>query len=298
MKFVQTISSSSSLGSLVKVLDLRKIIQSGKNSFTSRLLRRCSASLQTFIAPQTSFGYAPLISLRQCKNLKNLDLSLVSETVDLRGLFLAIRNASQLEKLEFPRSSVFCQEYDNIWPANVWYLGLSGGISNDFVVESTFPITITHLSLSHCPFVKSESVRNLAGRLGPHLTSLQVLFPLPALRPNTLDNILWLCPKLRSFSVSVDYISRHVFAEPNLPHDDSGRILPHPLKFLTLDSSGMLGQSRKIEADDVSLAIMEDKVPELTHVRISNKLGWNPAQEDVCELIEVLAERDGGVWIM
>lgn len=296
-KFVETISSSDSLGPLVKILDLRNIIQSGKNSYTARLLRRCASSLEVFIAPQTSFGFSPLISLRQCHKLHTLDLSLVSETVDLRELFLAIRNLKELRRLEFPRSSVFCRQYDNIWPSAIEYLGLAGGISNDFVTETMFPHTIRHLSLSHCPFINSESTRLLAGKLGQHLTSLKVLYPLPALRPNALDSILFLCPRLEVLTASVDYISRYVFARPNLPTDEVGRVVAHPLKNLTLDSSGMLGQTRKINADDICLAILEGKLPNLRFVRISNKIGWNPQDDDMSELVEVLEERNGGVWM-
>jgi hypothetical protein len=76
-----------------------------------------------------------------------------------------------------------------------------------------------------------------------------------------------------------------------------GRPVQHPLKFFTLDSSGMLGQAGKIHADDICLAILENKVPNLTHIRISNKLGWNPEEEDVTELLEVVNDRQGGLWM-
>lgn len=296
--FVNTISHSDVLGGLVKTLDLRNLVQSGKNSYTSRLLRRCSSSLQTFIAPQTSFGYAPLVSLKNCHQIRTLDLSLVSETVDLRALFSAIKNAQKLERLDFPRSSIYCHKYEDQWPANLWNLGLAGGISNDFMMDTTFPNTITHLSLSHCPFVTSEGVRSVAGRLGHHLVSFTAMFPLPALRPNALDSILKLCPKLRTLNVSVDYITRYIFADPNLPTDERGHITEHPLKYFHLDSSGGLGQARKLAADDISLAVLENKLPELSHVRISRKLGWDPSAEDMCELIEVLDDNGGGVWMV
>lgn len=296
-KFVETISGSDYLGSLVKVLDLSNIIQSGKNSYTSRLLRRCSKSLKTFVAPQTSFGYAPLLSLKQCKVIENLDLGLVSETVDLRELFGAIKGASQLQRLEFPRSSVFCSDYDFSWPKNLKHLGLSGGISNEFLNVTRFPSTITYLSLSHCPFITAESLRSLMRKLGEHLITLHVLYPLPALRPNALDSALRLCPKLINFTVSVDYITRHLFELGNLPTDKFGRPVAHCLRNLTLDSSGLLGQGHKIEADDISLAILEDKIPDLVNVRISNRLGWNPNIEEIKELVEVLEMKDGGVYI-
>lgn len=296
-KFVETISGSDYLGSLVKVLDLRNIIQSGKNSYTSRLLRRCSKSLRTFVAPQTSFGYAPLLSLKQCKVIENLDLGLVSETVDLRELFGAIKGASHLQRLEFPRSSVFCSDYDFSWPKSLKHLGLSGGVSNEFLNVARFPSTITYLSLSHCPFITAESLRSLMRKLGEHLITLHVLYPLPALRPNALDSALRLCPKLINFTVSVDYITRHLFELGNLPTDKFGRPVAHCLRNFTLDSSGLLGQGHKIEADDISLAILEDKIPDLVNVRISNRLGWNPNIEEIKELVEVLEMKNGGVYI-
>ncbi|CAN6595714.1 hypothetical protein TRVA0_001S01640 [Trichomonascus vanleenenianus] len=285
------------LGQLVKVLDLRNIIQSGKNSYVSKVLRRCSSSLQVFIAPQTSFGYAPLVSLKSCARLRTLDLSLVSETVDLRVLFMAIANTQQLERLDFPRSSVFCEQYEHDWPENLWNLGLSGGISNEFLHRTKFPATITHLTVSHCPFVQSEPLRQLFQRLGPHLESLRVLYPMPALRPNTLDSVLKLCPKLRSLTVSIDYVSRYFLSPVNLQYNAFGNVIPHPLKFLTMESTGMLGQSHKIDADDISLAILDDIVPNLTHVRVSCRLGWNANAEEMQELAEILEDQGGGVWI-
>lgn len=297
-KFIETISNSNDLGGFVKVLDLRSIIQSGKNSYTARVLRRCAKSLQSFIAPQTSFGYSPLVSLRNCTELRTLDLALVSETVDLRLLFNAIGNAKHLERLAFPRSSVSCADYDHLWPPRLWHLCLSGGISNEFLAGTKFPPTIKQLIMTHCPFIKSPSVQSLCVRLGTHLTTLKVLYPMPALLPDALDSVLRLCPRLRSFSVSVDYISRHLFELPNMPYDEITRQpVPHPLRALYLDSSGMLGQAHKIEAIDVSLAILEDKLPELQKVTVSFKLGWNHEGEDMIELAEILEEREGGVWI-
>ncbi|KAK9488796.1 hypothetical protein V1527DRAFT_456243 [Lipomyces starkeyi] len=290
--FVNTLSSSDILGSYVHILDLRFIIQSGKNSYTSRLLRRCSKHLEEFYAPQTSFGYAPLVSVRQCGRLRVLDLSLVSETVDLRELFLAIRNLQKLTVLHFPRSSVFCVDFeDDLWPPNLSQLGLAGGISDDFLSQTRFPHTIKTLSMAHCPFVKTDSVRSLCHRLGPSLTSLRVLFPLPALSYNSLDATLKFCPSLRKLVVSTDYITHRLLSAENVSN-------PHPLEMLDLDCSGMLGQSRKIQADDIALAVLEGRLPKLRIVRASIKLGWTKDDEEVSELIEVLSEREGGgLWI-
>ncbi|KAK9449637.1 uncharacterized protein V1518DRAFT_414267 [Limtongia smithiae] len=292
--FVNTLSTSDLLGKYVHVLDLRFIIQSGKNSYTSRLLRRCSKNLEEFYAPQTSFGYAPLVSVRQCSRLRVLDLSLVSETVDLRELFLAIRNLQNLTILNFPRSSVFCVDFsDDLWPPNLTQLGLAGGISNGFLSTAAFPKTIKSLSLAYCPFIKADAVKILlCEHLGQSLTSLRAVFPMPALSYNALDSVLRLCPSLRKLVVSTDYITHKLVSTDYVT-------TPHPLEILELDCSGMLGQSRKIQADDIALAILEGRLPKLRIVRASIKLGWTNEDEEVSELIDVLSEQQGGgLWVV
>lgn len=288
------------LGSLVKILNLQNIIQSGKNSYTARVLRRCSSNLQEFLAPQTSFGYSPLISLSACSQLKVLDLSLVSETVDLRLLFTAISNAQNLEKLAFPRSSVFCHEYDNkLWPPKLWQLCLSGGICNDFITDTTFPSTVTDLVITYCPFINGETVCNLCARLGSQLKSLKVFYPMPVLRPDALDSVFALCPNLKSLSVSVDYISRHMFEDMEPTYDaETNQYVGHGLEHLMLDSSGTLGQSHKLEPMDISLAILDENLPRLSKVQISMKLGWNPSSGDMLELGEILEDKEGGLWLV
>ncbi|ODQ66243.1 hypothetical protein NADFUDRAFT_22970 [Nadsonia fulvescens var. elongata DSM 6958] len=293
--FVTAITASKYLGSFVITLDLSRIIQAGKNSYTSKLLRRCHERLEHFVAPATSFGFQPLLSLRQCTSLTTLDLSLVSETVDLRELFAAIKNLPHLEYLYFPRSSVFCAVYDSVWPVQMRTLGLSGGISNDFLVHTIFPSTIKNLTMTHCPFITAESFQTMCRGIGHNLLSLKVIFPLPGMRPNAMDGVLQLCPNLRTLAVSVDYITSHLFAQSNLPII---HFAAENLVNLDIDSSGMLGQSLKLQPEDITMAILDGKLPKLKNVRISAKLGWNPTASDVSELVDLLDERDGGLWVV
>lgn len=291
--FVESMSKKSSMAHWVRELDLSNIMQSGKNSYTSRLLNKCRHRLEVFIAPQTSFGYAPLVSIKQCKRLRVLDLSLVSEKVDLRQLFQAIENARLLERLEFPRSSMLCENFEDIqWPRKLRHLGLAGGINDDFIRNLQVPNTITHLSLSYCPTVGEDSLYHLFAKLGAHLRSLSVAYPMPALHEKSLDRILGLCPNLQTLKASIDYISRDLFCYSKMGYPGN-----HPLKNLYLDSSGSLGQGTKMGADDIALAALENKVPQLKRVRVTRKLGWNPTSEDVCDLASVLEDRDGGVWL-
>lgn len=291
--FVEALSRKNNMAHFIRELDLSNIMQSGKNSYTSRILARCRRRLEVFIAPQTSFGYAPLVSIKQCKRLRVLDLSLVSEKVDLRQLFQAIENARLLERLEFPRSSMLCENFEGIrWPKRLKYLGLAGGLNNEFIENLEVPKTITHLSMSYCPSISEDSMNLLFAKLGSHLKSLSVAYPMPSLQSTSLDKTLGLCPHLQTLKVSIDYVSRELFTRANMGFRGG-----HPLKSLFLDSSGSLGQGGKMGADDIALAALEDKVPQLRRVKVTRKLGWNPQNEEVNDLAQVLEDRDGGVWL-
>lgn len=295
-QFVDTLSSiKNKVGRFVKILDLSTIIQSGKNSYVSKLLRRCSENLEVFVAPQTSFGYAPLVSLRGCKKIKVLDLRLVSETMNLKELFYSIRNSKDLTHLSFPRSSISCENYDeNFWPPNLWYLRLSGGISDEFIMNSVLPKSITRLEFAHCPILKEFALYNLLAKFGENLTHLSIQYPMPGLGDHSLDYIFTYCPNLIFLQVTVDYCSRFLFSEDLLPKLFGKE---RPLRTLWIDSSGGLGQGSKIHPDDLTIALMEDRLPHMKNVRITSKLGWDLKSDDVADLINVLEERDGGLYI-
>lgn len=55
--FVEAISSNKSLGQYIHSLDLSYIIQSGKNAFVAKLMKRAGKNLKFFVAPQTSFDW-------------------------------------------------------------------------------------------------------------------------------------------------------------------------------------------------------------------------------------------------
>ncbi|CUS22177.1 LAQU0S04e09956g1_1 [Lachancea quebecensis] len=276
------------LGENVVELDLSMIIQSGKNSYVSKLLRRCSPKLQSFIAPQTSFGYAPLISLKSCRQLRYLDLGLVSETVQLGELFSAIKEFRSLTHLSFPRSSVDCEGFrDFDWPPNLQYLKLSGGITNEFVRESTFPRTIKKLEFAFCPQIDEHSVYTVLVKIGDRLTHLNFHYPMPTLQGSSLDAVFRYCLNLRVLQLPVDYCSKWAFSEYMLTPLPS----PRPLCTLMLDCSGNLGQAFKVHPDDITIALAEDRLPHLRTLRVSSKLGWDLEGRDVNDLISFLNDQ-------
>ncbi|CCD24080.1 Pfu1p NDAI_0C04200 [Naumovozyma dairenensis CBS 421] len=296
-KFVDTIISNKKkkLGESIIELDLSTILQSGKNSFVSKLLRRSSINLQKFIAPQTSFGYAPLVSLKSCHQLKYLDLGLVSETVKLQELLSAIKNFTKLTHLSFPRSSIDCEGFrEFVWPQNLEYLKLSGGITNEFVSETKWPKTIKFLEFSYCPQVDEHSIYTVLSQIGDNLTHLYIHYPMPALRENSLDYVFRYCSNLIVIQLMVDYVSKWAFSEYMLT-----KLTPkqRPLKTIYLQSSGSLGLGAKIHPDDFTIALWEKRLPCLKNISVSSKLGWNTESDGVEDLVSAIEEQDGSLYI-
>ncbi|KAG0662564.1 hypothetical protein C6P45_001073 [Maudiozyma exigua] len=282
-------------GQYIKELDLSTILQSGRNSYVSKLLRRCSNNLEKFTAPQTSFGYAPLISLKSCHQLRYLDLGLVSETVKLKELFAAIKNFKHLTHLAFPRSSVDCEGFrEFVWPQSLLYLKLSGGITNEFVIDTNWPSTIKILEYSFCSKINENAIYTMLSQIGDNLTHLYFHYPMPALRDNSLDFIFRYCTHLITVQLMVDYTSKWAFSDEMLiPIFDFRR----PLKTIFLESSGSLGMATKIHPDDFTIALLEHRLPCLKNIRLSPRLGWDMDSEDVSDLVNALDEQDGSLYV-
>ena len=292
--FVETIANNKTIGDNIQQLDLSYIIQTGKNAYVSKLLKRSKKNLQLFVAPQTSFGFTPLFALRNCTKLKVLDLRLVSETLNLEDLFQSIKSLTELTHLSFPRSSVSITDYDSVsWPPKLSFLRISGGISDEFLRKSNFPSTITQLEFAHCPNIKDFGLRNVLLKVGNNLKSLKVQYPMPGLSGSALDVLFRYCPNIVTLEVTVDYMSQAFFDESNLPHIFPGR----KLKSLYIDSSGMLGTASKIDSIDLALALNEGRLPNLKNLRCTVKLGWDTKSEYVNYIVEELEEREGGLYV-
>ncbi|KAK6198780.1 uncharacterized protein RJT21DRAFT_122414 [Scheffersomyces amazonensis] len=292
--FVETISNNKTIGNNIHILDLSYIIQSGKNAYVAKLLKRSRLNLEAFVAPQTSFGLGPLIALKNCEALRILDLSLVSETLNLEELFKSIKNLPNLTHLSFPRSSIEINDFESItWPSKLSFLRVSGGISDDFLYHSNFPPTITGLEFAHCPYISDIGLRQIMYRYGMHLKTLRVQYPMPGLRKSTLDYVFQYCPNLITLEIAVDYVSSAFFDQGFLRYLE----YPRPLKNLYINSSGMLGTSTKLDPIDLALALNEGRLPLLKNISCTAKLGWDPKSDAVTYIVDELDERQGGLYI-
>lgn len=292
--FVETISANKKIGDNIRELDLSYIIQSGKNAFVAKLLKRARKHLEVFVAPQTSFGLGPLIALKNSQQLKILDLRLVSETLNLEELFHSIKNLDHLTHLSFPRSSIQLDNLGDIsWPPQLSFLRISGGISDDFLMNTKFPSTITQLEFAHCPSIKDLGFRETLLKHGHHLKNLKIQYPMPGLKDNSLDCVFGYCPNLLVLEIAVDYVSNTFFDEENLGYME----YPRPLRTLYIDSSGMLGTSTKLDPIDLAVALNEGRLPHLKNIQCTAKLGWDPKSEYVGYIVDELDERNGGLYI-
>ncbi|KAI5779110.1 hypothetical protein EDC01DRAFT_621882 [Geopyxis carbonaria] len=288
LAFVRSISPTSTnlkasgLGSLVKRLDLSRIVHEGKPSLNARLLHRVQASLEVFVAPQTSFGHICIVALGRCRRLRSVDLALLSTSIVLEDLFRHIGDLPDLAVLHFPRSSVAADDSTRFrWPPRLQRLSLGGSILGHLLREPALPPHLAQLSLSHCPFTRLHSVIGLLTALAPQLTTLSICYPMPCLPHNALDTLLSICPHLTYLLVSVDYISSHFFDDQSLPER-------HPLRQLDLASSGNLGVERKVSPNDVFIAAA-GALHALRIVRVSSRLGW---MKDPDKIRDVAARRD------
>ena len=292
------------LSDFVNTLDLSMIIQSGKNSIISKLLRRCSSNLVEFIAPQTSFGMLSLTTLKSCSNLEVLNLQLVAEKVDLNELFPSLNKFKNLKSLALPRSSYNCDllaenytlrkiSFDNdaIWPPNLEDVTLSANLTNDFIELCFLPVNLKKLSISHCPLLDDVSIYKILDRCGSTLESIHFQYPLTKLRSDSLDDVLRYCSSsLKEMSILADNISQYFFL-------DETHFAPN-LETMTILCSGSLSQLNKIHPDDITIALVENRFPSLKNLYISMRIGWDMKSDDIEDLITVFEDQGGSIYMI
>ncbi|KAF2791137.1 hypothetical protein K505DRAFT_351494 [Melanomma pulvis-pyrius CBS 109.77] len=310
--FVRTICPSilahikkSELAGLVKFLDLSHIVHQGNKSVTARLLGRTKGSLEIFVAPQASFAINCWASLSKCTKLTCLDLSLVSECISYQSLNQTLRQLPELSSLYLPRCS---RTYEhgmalsmNIrWPPRLSHLQLSGSVRGKFLWDmlrqpDNFPPTMTSLNISHCPGLDHNGIRPLLKNLAEKLTVV-ALHNLPDVKQGRFNGILEWLPKLKTLTMSVEYISGGFGITDNPPTP----LKPKPLESLTLTTSGMQGVDPRhaFTAVDLFGLVDEGVLGRIRYIDIAMSTGWKRdegAELDAIEML-LLGEVDKENW--
>ncbi|GAB7359753.1 hypothetical protein MBLNU230_g6925t1 [Neophaeotheca triangularis] len=295
----------SPLEGLVKILDMSNLVHQGGKVMTARLLGRVKSSLEEFTAPVATFGINCLPALSKAVNMTMLDLTLVSECPPMISLFNSVERLNNLRTLRLPRSSGFGTSTDRGgvmlnsprigWPRNLTDLTISGGLDwNYYNGTISFPSTLGHLSLEHCPRATGNAVWSTiewAHINSNSLTSLK-LRSLPRTASDEFDWLLVRFPTLLRLSVSVDYISPSFF--------DKRAEVPqgYAIQFIELTDSGTPGNDEKVEPLDVIMGQDEGAFPALRAITVATTLRWDSStgtgaeSQALHERFEELAKED------
>ena len=149
------------------------------------------------------------------------------------------------------------------------------------------------LEFSFCPKINEHAVYTVLSKIGDNLQTLYFHYPMPALHENSLDYVFRYCSNLKTIQLMVDYCSKWVFSENLL----TPLIYPRPLRTILLECSGSLGQAFKVHPDDLTIAVVEGRLPCLKTIRVSSRLGWDMNGNDVGDLVSCLEDQDGGVYL-
>ncbi|ORY19764.1 hypothetical protein BCR34DRAFT_471210 [Clohesyomyces aquaticus] len=313
--FVRTICPSinahirkSELAGLVKVLDLAHIVHQGNKAITARLLGRTKGSLEVFIAPQASFAINCWAALSKCTKLQVLNLSLVSECIAYQALTQTVRQLPELTEIYLPRCS---NNYDsgwglsmNIkWPPKLRHLQLAGHVHGKFLSDinrqaSSFPPTMTSLSISHCPRISTLDVHTLLRNLSANLTHVE-LRDLPYVKQGRLNGVLEWVPSLKSLTIAMDYIDVNFGALP-APWSTDMWEQSKPLETLTLVTSGTRDIDVQAGFTPVDLFELMDQrfLGRLRYINVAKSTGWQRSEDgaevDALELL--LGQLDEENW--
>ena len=245
-----------------------------------------------------------LASLSKCRNLRHLDLSLISEAIALSNFFLSISGLSKLQHLLFPRASVHEHgsiEVFNTWPKNLRTLGIKGGLHDRSLLSfHRIPTSLSTLSIDNCPHLSETSIYQFLDRVSPNLRNLAIQAPMPRLRRHELNDVLFYLPNLRILEVDIDLVLLFYLLRPSKRHGE-----PHPLRKLRLDAYGPTSELSETASSDMVYDAVDDNIlPQLRVVEVNRRLGWQATPEaradfrDLDDLLTALAREDGErAWV-
>lgn len=193
-----------------------------------------------------AWNFLSLLELRsplsKCRNLRQLDLSLVTENVSLPRLLQSIRKLERLKQLSIRcKNPVADDSSCVVWPPRLEALRVTG-LFNDIVLDqlTSLPESLKSLTLYACPRLTLLPVKSLTQALG---CSLELLYIGP-LGPQSgrEDLIQWLeyLPHLRQLHACESWS----FIPEDFSHLSTSKLSTgnsHPLECLELDCSRLMG---------------------------------------------------------
>lgn len=258
------LSSTRNHGSLVRVLNLGKVIGTLKTVRLPELMRACP-NLREFYAPQAAFTPYMMQAVPFLTQLRVMDLACCIERFEISRLINHCASLRHLHTFRYPRCSVSTLYPIKGYPPNLRHFSLRGGLKDDFVMKMAGPghphLSIESLQVIYAPAITAPPILKLISTLRG-LQHLEISWPLMRFNHNALDSLLDLVPGLTSLVIAVDYISPRFF---ELGHCS--------LASLELRFSGV-GKHRILNLDDLMESFEdEEHYPNLRLFVVAKKLG-------------------------
>lgn len=147
-----------------------------------------------------------LPSLSKCRNLRHLDLFLISANIPLPELKKAIQDLPKLTTLKLPKSSNLRSIDASMsanWPPNLTTLQLSGKFDPETIATFPWPLHLTDLILTYCRPLDANGMSSLLSnpQLGQRLKRLTVTPHDTGMDYEAAEVILPLLPELIFLSI-------------------------------------------------------------------------------------------------
>lgn len=245
-----------------------------------------------------------LAALSKCQNLRQLDLSLVTEHIGLPQLLHSIRRLTCLEKL-----SMRCKDdvphtlSDSTWPPQLKVLNISGTFIDDVLEHFlSLPKSLTSLAVYDCRTLGLHPMKELVKALGDGLESLQIGPGMLFSDHEDLAEWLQYLPKLKRLHICEPWFSIPQTMS-HLPSPIFDAESPHPLEHLGVDYREVVERpdyDTEVR-NEVSLwdAIAEDYLNRVRHVqyfyRHDARLSKRTRRlvDELDDLLRALAREDG-----
>ena len=244
-----------------------------------------------------------LAAISKSYQLRQLDLTLVSQSIELSDLLRALKKLESLEKLLLPKAwsapyrgyeTMFCKE----WPGKLKEIHLNGVFNEiNLTTLRNIPKTATHLWIEQRYELQSASfVSTFLEAAGGHLRFLRFLQrPTSDWSRPMLQAIHTHCRQLEHLSINVE-----LFAARGM--DVLQGLKPTPTySRLDLDYSGIPGFGKRLGWSLRQLVdvLYDNALPSVRKVGIARSLGWTESPEmasqiaDIDILLKAMARDDG-----
>ena len=244
-----------------------------------------------------------LAALSKCTELQRLDLSLVSQSIQLSDLLRSSQKLEQLKVMKLPKAwtppyTGYETRYCKNWPPNAKEVHLNGAFYEiNLTILCNLPDSATHLWIEQRYELHPASL--LSSFLQVKGSKLEFLRLVQ--RP-TRNHTRALLREVHKYCSSLQYLSVNI--ELFVFHDSNSTegLLPTPkYSRLDLDYFGVpgFGPSLSWMLTQVVDLLYGDKLPNLRKLGIARSLGWTDSPyhtsqlSDLDDLLKALAREDG-----